>query len=197
MLRPKLTLHLGEHALTNICYRQPISTTRVHSAQGTRVQLWTSFPFNRDPISPSARPGSPGLSLSPLASIGDFETNLRTRRWTRWNYREGYVKWRTVLTASDNGANVLYDRRERQVKLQLHVNVRWSCNRTPSYAWPFPPFNYMPIFLCALRYNYCFVLRSARGWSKNDRFNRKKLFKETYFSFNGINHGVNWQIFVN
>lgn len=170
MLRPKLTLHLGEHALTNICYRQPISTTRVHSAQGTRVQLWTSFPFNRDPISPSARPG---LSLSPLASIGDFETNLRTRRWTRWNYR-GLARRICQIAygsdASNNSANVLYDRRERQMKLHLHVNVRWSYNRTPSYAWPFPPFNYTRYLYaqCDINY-YFFVLKSAWGWSKNDR----------------------------
>lgn len=164
MLRPKLTLHVGEHALTDICYRQPISTTRVHSAQGTRVQLWTSFPFNRDPISPSARPGSPGLSLSPLASIGDFETNLRTRRWTRWNYR-GLARRICQIAygsdASNNGNNMLYDRRERQMKLQLHVNVRRSYNHLPSRAWAFPPFNHTRLTLRAMRYKLllCFKKR--------------------------------------
>lgn len=127
MLRPKLTLHVGEHALTDICHRQPISTTRVHSAQGTRVQLWTSFPFNRDPISPSARPVARSIARRPRLSeilkqisVRDDEPDETIAGW-----REG-CQIRVHGSDANNNDTVLYD--------ESRENARWCYNRTSSHA---------------------------------------------------------------
>lgn len=77
MLRPKLTLHVGEHALTNICHRHRLALLvciprRVHVSSFERhfhsIEI-SHFPFG---------------SASPLARLAacvyrNFETNLRVR----------------------------------------------------------------------------------------------------------------------
>lgn len=85
MLRPKLTLHVGEHALTNICYRHRLALLvciprRVHVSSFERHFHSIEIPFPIGSVPPLAR-------LTACVYRG-FETNRRMQRWTRWNYRE-------------------------------------------------------------------------------------------------------------
>jgi len=85
MLRPKLTLHVGEHALTNICHRHRLALLvciprRVHVSSFERHFHSIEIPFPID--------SSPPLARLAACVYRGFETNLRTRRWTWWNYRE-------------------------------------------------------------------------------------------------------------
>lgn len=115
MLRPKLTLHVGEHALTDICHRHRLALLvciprRVHVSSFERHFHSIEIPFPH-----RVRP----VCRSPPASIGDFETNLRSRRWTRWNYR-----W--LARRMSNSRTILTPTTTTSYCVPSRENARWS-----------------------------------------------------------------------
>lgn len=85
MLRPKLTLHVGEHALTNICYRHRLALLvciprRVHVSSFERHFHSIEIPFPIGSVPLLAR-------LTACVYCEASKRICRMRRWTRWNYR--------------------------------------------------------------------------------------------------------------
>lgn len=147
MLRPKLTLHVGEHALTNICHRHRLALLvciprRVHVSSFERHFHSIEIPF---PIG-----SSPSLARLAACVYRGFETNLRTRRWTWWNYRE--LAWRTsnrtIVTLTMTPCMIY----RCQAKLQSCTNRRMHV--VPNDFLLFNRTYICSIFTCAIQIVY-------------------------------------------